>query len=84
MRLDVFLVAGVVGAAIIVAAYFADQQEWVSSRNWRYPFANLIGACLILMSLYSQWNLPTAVIEGFWAAVSLYGLTKRLSKPNEG
>jgi hypothetical protein len=78
MRFDPFTSAGIIGTALIVVAYFANQQDWLSSRDWRFPAANLAGALLILSSFYSAWNLPAAVIEVFWAAISLYGLTRSL------
>jgi hypothetical protein len=74
-------VIGVVGAAAIVAAYFANQQRWLRSEDWRYPFANLVGAALILVSLFFEWNFPSVVIEIFWVAISLYGLAKSLANP---
>ncbi|MGH7103773.1 MAG: CBU_0592 family membrane protein [Acetobacteraceae bacterium] len=77
MGLDLFTVAGIVGAVIVVVAYFANQQGWLPSADWRYPAANLVGSALILASLTTAWNLPSAVIEAFWAAISLYGLARR-------
>jgi hypothetical protein len=68
--------AGFVGAAIVIAAYFANQQRRLRSDDWRYPLANLIGSVLILTSLCFAWNFPSVVIELFWAAISLYGLAK--------
>jgi hypothetical protein len=32
---------GFVGAAIVIAAYFANQQRRLRSDDWRYPLANL-------------------------------------------
>jgi hypothetical protein len=72
---------GFAGAAAIVAAYFANQQRWLRSEDWRYPFANLIGAALILVSLFFDWNFPSVVIEIFWVAISLYGMAKSLANP---
>jgi len=69
---------GFAGAAVFVAVYFANQQRWLSSEDWRYPFANLIGAVLILVSLVFEWNFPSVVIEIFWAVISLYGMAKSL------
>lgn len=77
MRLDIYRAIGLVGAAIFVIAYFANQARWLDSRDWRFPAANLAGALLILASLFAEWNLPSVVIEAFWAAISVYGLTKR-------
>lgn len=77
MIADLHTLAGLVGTAMVICAYFANQQEWLSSRDRRYQVANLVGACLILVSLYEDWNFPAAVIEGFWAAISLYGLLRQ-------
>jgi hypothetical protein len=84
MGLDAYTVAGFVGAAAVIAAYFANQQGWLPSEDWRFPLANLVGASLILVSLYTAWNFPSAVIEGFWIAISLYGLAKRRPRPDRG
>jgi hypothetical protein len=67
---------GFAGAAVMVAAYFANQQRWLSSEDWRYPAANLVGAMLILVSLLFTWNFPSVVIEVFWALISVWGLLK--------
>ena len=76
MRLDLFNIAGCSGSAIVVIAYLGNQQGWLAARDWRYPFANLVGSTLILLSLYQDWNLAAAIIEGFWAMISLYGLAR--------
>ena len=76
MEFDPYTVAGMIGAMIVVVAYFANQQGWLASTDWRFPAANLVGAGLILVSLSTAWNLPAAVIEAFWAAISVYGLAR--------
>ncbi|MGH7068547.1 MAG: CBU_0592 family membrane protein [Acetobacteraceae bacterium] len=76
MSPDLFTSAGIVGAVIVVVAYFANQQRWLRSEDWQFPVANLVGSVLILASLSVAWNLPAAVIEAFWAAISLYGLAR--------
>jgi hypothetical protein len=77
MSLEVSRVIGLAGAAIFVVVYFANQARWLSSADWRFPAANLAGALLILVSLLAEWNLPSAVIEVFWVAISVYGLVNR-------
>jgi hypothetical protein len=77
MQLDFYRITGLVGAAIFVVVYFANQARWLDSRDWRFPAANLAGALLILVSLFGEWNLPSVVIEAFWAAISVYGLFNR-------
>ncbi|MDQ2802829.1 MAG: hypothetical protein M3Y41_09140 [Pseudomonadota bacterium] len=74
------VVAGFVGAAAVIAAYFANQQGWLASTDWRFPLANLVGASLIMASLYAEWNFPSAVIEVFWIAISAYGLFRSTSR----
>lgn len=75
--MDPFTSVGFVGVGAIVAAYFANQQGWLSAEDWRFPAANLAGSLLILTSLWTAWNFPSAVMEVIWAAISLYGLIRR-------
>ncbi len=79
MRIELYDVAGLVGAAIAVIAYFANQQRWLRSDDWRYPAANLLAASLILVSLCFEWNFPSVVIEVFWALISVWGIVKSVS-----
>ncbi len=78
--LDLPTIAGFIGAAIIIVAYFANQTGRLRSDDWRFPLANLAGAVLILASLLTQWNFPSVVIEAFWIAISLYGLLRATSR----
>jgi hypothetical protein len=77
MHIDPFSALGLLGGAVIVAAYFANQAGMLPSDDKRFPLANLVGASLILTSFYTAWNLPAALIEFFWAAISLFGLLRR-------
>ena len=76
MGLDLYMAAGFAGALLVVVAYLANQMGRLPSDDWRFPGANLVGSVLILASLYSAWNFPSAVIELFWAAISIYGLIR--------
>ena len=80
MALDPFTVAGLIGTALIIVAYFGNQQGWLRAEDWKFPLANLIGAILIMLSLIAAWNLPVAVIESFWATISIYGLIKNAGR----
>lgn len=77
MELYIYRAIGLAGAAVFVVAYFANQARWLSAYDWRFSAANLVGALLILVSLFGEWNLPSVVIEAFWAAISVYGLLNR-------
>jgi len=76
MPIALYDLAGLLGALIIMAAYFANQQRWLPSDDWRFPAANLVGSSLILVSLWFDWNLPSFVIELAWALVSILGVVR--------
>lgn len=78
MDVNLYMAAGFAGAILVVVAYLANQMGRLPSDDWRFPGANLAGSILILASLYSAWNFPSAVIELFWAAISIYGLLRPL------
>ena len=65
---------GFVGSAIVISAYFVNQQGWLATEDPRFPLANLVAAILILYSLSGAWNLSAAIVEAFWAAISIWGL----------
>ena len=66
-------VAGLIGSAIVIIAYFATQAGWFSANDPRFAWANLIGAALIIASLTMDWNLAAFVMEIFWILISVYG-----------
>ena len=41
--MDPFTIVGFVGVAFIVAAYFANQQAWLGSEDWRFPVGEPVG-----------------------------------------
>ncbi len=78
MKSEIFLVLGLIGSALVVITYLLNQLGRLASADWRFPAANLVGALAILLSLTDAWNLPAAVIEAFWVAISLFGLVRSL------
>jgi hypothetical protein len=71
-------ILGYAGAAVIAGAYFANQRGKLRSDDWRFPALNLLGSCGVLLSLAVQPNLPSILIEIFWAGISIYGLVRAL------
>jgi hypothetical protein len=69
---------GYSGAAVLVVAYFLNQRGALPSEDWRFPALNLLGSSALMISLIWEPNLPSVVIELFWAAISLYGVRKSL------
>ena len=73
-------IAGLIGSAIVILAYFATQAGWFSANDPRFAWANLIGAALIIASLTMDWNLAAFVMEIFWILISVYGLARYYSR----
>jgi len=74
-------ILGFVGTALIVVAYI-----YVTARKTPNPFVlhgmNFAGASLMVLSLLVNTNLPALVLEGIWAAVAIWGLSKALISRN--
>ena len=68
---------GFCGTFCIIAAY-----AYLTFRTAPNPFVlhgtNLAGAALLTVSLLVHTNIASLVLEGFWAAIALFGLWKAL------
>lgn len=69
-------IAGLIGVVIVLWSYLLLQAHKVTAHSLFYSISNLIGSCLILFSLYFAWNLPAAIVEFAWVAISIFGLYK--------
>lgn len=79
MTLTPYDILGILGVAFILSAYLALQLERLSPQSVLYSLLNAIGAALILLSLYFDFNLSAALIESAWLLISIFGLFKALS-----
>ena len=79
-KMDIYDVAGLLGAALIIIAYLLLQLRKIDADNVWYSAANAAGAALILLSLWFKFNLAAVIIETFWLAISLYGIAAALSR----
>jgi hypothetical protein len=69
--------AGLVGVAIILAAYAAATWGRMHPKGLASLALNFVGASLILFTLVTQsFNLSAALIEAAWALISLVGLVR--------
>ena len=68
--------AGSAGAAMILVSYLLLQVQRMSSETLSYSALNGAGACLILLSLYFEFNLSAAIVEAFWLAISVVGMLR--------
>ena len=71
-----FDVLGLAGVALILLAYLLLQLRRIDPTSASFSGLNAVGAALVLLSLYYDFNLPAAVIEGAWLMISLYGLAQ--------
>ena len=65
---------GNLGVLLIISSYFWMQIGRISGQSPLYSLVNAIGAALVLVSLYYEFNLSAALIESFWLLISLLGL----------
>lgn len=75
-----FDAVGISGVAIILIVYYLLQIERMKSDDLIYSVANLVGALLIVVSLYYRFNLASFVIEVFWILISLIGIVRYFRK----
>jgi hypothetical protein len=69
--------AGLAGVLMILIAYAGAALGWLDAKGAWSLTANLIGACLILVSLLlGAFNLASTAMEGAWALVALAGLVR--------
>lgn len=75
MMVDSATLIGFVGMVCIIAAY-----GYLTLKDAPNPFllhgTNLLGAALLTVSLLVHTNWPSLVLEGFWAAIAIWGLFK--------
>lgn len=85
LDLDIYQIIGFVGMLFIVWAYFLLQAGKNGIDSLYYQLLNLIGAVLLLISLFVHFNLGSFIIEVFWIIITIYGMYKnyKLKKLNE-
>lgn len=65
---------GTTGVCFILLCYFMLQIGKMHSQQLSYILLNMLGASLILFSLYFEFNFSAMLIEGAWVIISLIGL----------
>ena len=80
---DPATLVGFAGMACIIGAY--AYLTWAEAPNpFVLHFTNLAGAALLTVSLLVHTNWPSLVLEGFWAAIALWGIAKALRQRGRG
>ncbi len=73
-------IIGLIGVALIMVTYFLLQVEKISARGLGYSILNLVGAVLIMVSLFYYWNLSAFIIEICWILISFYGIIRYFTR----
>ncbi len=76
---------GMTGVLMILTTYGLVQVDRINVKGMGYSLFNGVGALLILISLYVDFNLSAFVIEVAWLVISIFGLFNALKrgKPDE-
>jgi hypothetical protein len=70
---DIF---GTIGTVLIIVTYVLLQLEKIRSDSLFYSLLNALGAALILVSLFYNFNFSAFIVEFFWLLISLFGIAK--------
>ena len=83
INLDWASLVGFIGTACIIGAY-----AYLTFKQNPNPFilhgTNLAGAALLTVSLIVHINWPSLVLEGFWAAIAIFGIAKAVRTGRKG
>ena len=78
--MDIYQWIGFLGMIFIVIAYLFLQTNKYSINSLQYQLLNLIGAILLLISLFVHFNLGSFIIEVFWIIITIYGIFVNIKK----
>ncbi len=67
---------GSAGVFLIVLGYLLIQLNKLTNNDLIYSLLNAIGAALIIVSLFYDFNLSSFIIEAFWLILSLVGIVR--------
>ena len=79
LQLTTSEVLGLSGAALYSIGYVLSAYDRLPSQSPVYYAVKLLAACLVLFSLFRDFNLASAVIQVFFIAVSLIGIVRHFS-----
>ena len=63
----------IVGAVMILSAYFAFQRGWLGRAHRTYHALNFVGAFLLTVVAVIEHQIGFVIVEGMWAILSIPG-----------
>ena len=72
----VFQASGFVGVALYLGAYAALQTGAIRGTGYTYAILNLGASALVLVSLITDFNFWSAIIQISWIVISLVGIVR--------
>ena len=83
MNLEWHDLLGTIGVIIILSTYLALQLSRINAQRLAYSVLNAIGASLILVSLFFDFNLSAFIIEASWVVISVFGVIVSLKRQSQ-
>lgn len=80
MVLEWHQITGLIGTFGYIFSYFLVQFGYISAPGYWYCFLNILSAGLVGVSLFHEFNLPSALIQISWILISVGGIAKLLSR----
>ncbi len=75
-------IMGIIGAALLLLAYFNNSSKRWTSNDLPYQLANLFGALLICVNTYYFGVYGPLILNIFWALIALNGIKRYYTKAN--
>jgi len=78
---SLFEAIGVAGFGLYVLAYTLLTLRMLQGTSITYFMLNLSAATCVLIGLTASFNLASALIQFFWVAMSIVGITMHVVRP---
>lgn len=69
---------GVAGFLVYIGAFASVQFGWLDGNSANYAASNVLAATLVAISLFGEFNLSSALIQGSWIVIGLVGLARHV------
>ncbi len=70
-------IIGLMGFVVYMLAFGWVQFGWLDGNSVKYSLFNVLAASLVAVSLFAEFNLSSALIQGSWILIGLVGCAKR-------